>query len=194
MRALTVFPGRVGSLAVIDVAQPGPERGELPVEGIAVGVRGTNEETVRVEDSWAPPGRERLAPCGACAHGELDMCRNGRYAQRGIEEIDGYGRELWCVGPDHAVTIDPRLTEAGTRMEPATVVVKAWEQITGRDVPPRFRRRPRGTPRTRVGDRSGRCGAGRVRRDGTHRFLRHRLELDDAGCDDSRTEGEECQA
>ena len=23
-------------------------------------------------------------PCGACAHGEVDMCRNGEYTERGI--------------------------------------------------------------------------------------------------------------
>ena len=26
-------------------------------------------------------------PCGACAHGEFDMCRNGRYTERGIKEL-----------------------------------------------------------------------------------------------------------
>ena len=30
-------------------------------------------------------------PCGACAHGQWDMCRNGRYTERGIKERDGYG-------------------------------------------------------------------------------------------------------
>ncbi|MGI9157771.1 MAG: alcohol dehydrogenase catalytic domain-containing protein, partial [Marmoricola sp.] len=29
-------------------------------------------------------------PCGACAHGEFDMCRNGRYVERGIKQADGY--------------------------------------------------------------------------------------------------------
>ena len=34
-------------------------------------------------------------PCGACAHGEFDMCRNGRYVERGIKEVDGYASEQW---------------------------------------------------------------------------------------------------
>jgi threonine dehydrogenase-like Zn-dependent dehydrogenase len=28
-------------------------------------------------------------PCGACAVDEFDMCRNGRYRERGIKELDG---------------------------------------------------------------------------------------------------------
>ncbi|MCP2258221.1 Threonine dehydrogenase [Streptoalloteichus tenebrarius] len=68
-------------------------------------------------------------PCGACAHGEFDMCRNGRYTERGIKEIDGYGSELWCVEPDYAVTLDPGLERVGMLMEPTTVVAKAWDQV-----------------------------------------------------------------
>jgi glucose 1-dehydrogenase len=68
-------------------------------------------------------------PCGACAHGEFDMCRNGRYTERGIKEIDGYGSELWCVEAGYAVRLDQRLARAGVLMEPTSVVAKAWEQI-----------------------------------------------------------------
>jgi threonine dehydrogenase-like Zn-dependent dehydrogenase len=57
------------------------------------------------------------------------MCRNGRYTERGIKEIDGYGSELWTVEPDYAVKLDPRLAEVGMLMEPTTVVAKAWEQV-----------------------------------------------------------------
>ncbi|MBM0230898.1 glucose 1-dehydrogenase [Micromonospora sp. STR1_7] len=69
------------------------------------------------------------APCGACARGEFDMCRNGRYTERGIKERDGYGSELWTVETDYAVRLEPALESAGVLMEPTTVVVKAWEQI-----------------------------------------------------------------
>jgi threonine dehydrogenase-like Zn-dependent dehydrogenase len=68
-------------------------------------------------------------PCGACAHGEFDMCRNGRYTERGIKELDGYAADLWTVEPDYAVRIDSRLAEVGMLMEPTTVVAKAWEQV-----------------------------------------------------------------
>ncbi|RZQ64575.1 glucose 1-dehydrogenase [Amycolatopsis suaedae] len=68
-------------------------------------------------------------PCGACAEGEFDMCRNGRYTERGIKQAHGYGSRLWCVDPGYAVTLDPRLRDVGVLLEPTTVVAKAWEQI-----------------------------------------------------------------
>ncbi|MFI6393517.1 glucose 1-dehydrogenase [Nonomuraea sp. NPDC050540] len=68
-------------------------------------------------------------PCGACAHGEFDMCRNGRYTERGIKEIDGFGSELWTVEIDYAVKLAPSLEEVGVLMEPATVLAKVWDQI-----------------------------------------------------------------
>lgn len=68
-------------------------------------------------------------PCGACAQGEFDMCRNGQYTERGIKQIDGYGSEIWCVESDYAVKLDGRLADVGMLMEPTTVVAKAWEQV-----------------------------------------------------------------
>jgi threonine dehydrogenase-like Zn-dependent dehydrogenase len=68
-------------------------------------------------------------PCGACAHGEFDMCRNGRYTERGIKQLDGYASEQWVVEEDYAVRLDDRLAGAGVLMEPTTVVAKAWEQV-----------------------------------------------------------------
>jgi threonine dehydrogenase-like Zn-dependent dehydrogenase len=68
-------------------------------------------------------------PCGACARGEFDMCRNGRYTERGIKEMDGYGAEGWCVEADYAVKLQPHLDRAGVLMEPTSVVAKAWEQV-----------------------------------------------------------------
>ncbi|MET9684953.1 glucose 1-dehydrogenase [Streptomyces coeruleorubidus] len=163
MRALTVRPGAKDSLEVRDVPDPAPGAGELLVEGLAVGVCGTDKEIARGEYGWAPPGREWLVlgheslgrvrqappasgfspgdlvagvvrrpdpePCGACARGEFDMCRNGRYTERGIKEIDGYGAQAWCVEADYAVKLEPHLGRAGVLMEPATVVAKAWEQV-----------------------------------------------------------------
>jgi threonine dehydrogenase-like Zn-dependent dehydrogenase len=68
-------------------------------------------------------------PCGACAHGEFDMCRNGRYTERGIKKLDGYGSQQWCVETDYAVRLDKVLEDVGMLMEPTTVVAKAWEQV-----------------------------------------------------------------
>lgn len=68
-------------------------------------------------------------PCGACARGQFDMCRNGEYTERGIKAIDGFASERWTVEPDYAVRLDPSLEDVGMLLEPTTVVVKAWEQI-----------------------------------------------------------------
>jgi threonine dehydrogenase-like Zn-dependent dehydrogenase len=68
-------------------------------------------------------------PCPNCAVGEWDMCRNGRYTERGIKEIDGFMSERWRVGPDYAMKVDPALGLLGVLLEPMTVVAKAWEQI-----------------------------------------------------------------
>ena len=68
-------------------------------------------------------------PCACCARGEWDFCRNGRYTERGIKELDGYGSERWRVEPEFAVRLDPDLEDVGVLLEPTSVVAKAWEQI-----------------------------------------------------------------
>ena len=68
-------------------------------------------------------------PCGACERGQFDMCRNGRYTERGIKEIHGYGSDVWCVDQEYAVKLDERLADVGVLMEPTTIVAKAWDQI-----------------------------------------------------------------
>jgi len=163
MRALTVVPGRKGSLSLDEVDEPDPEQGTILAEGLAVGVCGTDREIVAGDYGWAPEGEERLVigheslgrvreaptssgfavgdlivgvvrrpdpvPCGACARGLFDMCRNGRYTERGIKEIHGYATEMWRVEPEYAVKLEPALDRVGVLMEPATVVTKAWEQV-----------------------------------------------------------------
>ena len=163
MRALTVEPRRPNTVRVRELADPSPHPGELLVDGLALGICGTDREIIAGEYGWAPPGQDRLVlgheslgrvrrapagsgftegdlvvgvvrrpdpvPCGACAHGEFDMCRNGRYTERGIKQLDGYGSQQWTVEPDYAVPLDPRLEPVGMLLEPTTVVAKAWEQV-----------------------------------------------------------------
>jgi threonine dehydrogenase-like Zn-dependent dehydrogenase len=68
-------------------------------------------------------------PCGNCAAGEWDMCRNGGYTERGIKERDGYCSERYRIDPAFAVKVDPTLGGLGVLLEPASVVAKAWEHI-----------------------------------------------------------------
>jgi threonine dehydrogenase-like Zn-dependent dehydrogenase len=67
--------------------------------------------------------------CPACADGRWDFCANGRYTERGIKGLDGYGATLWRVGPRFAVRVPARLGDLGVLTEPGSVVAKAWEQI-----------------------------------------------------------------
>lgn len=163
MRALTVVPGRPGTLAVTDVADRDRAPDELLVDGVAVGICGTDHEIADGEHGAAPPGHERLivgheslgrvreapdgsgfavgdlvvgvvrrpdpVPCGACAHGEWDMCRNGLFTEHGIKELDGFAAEQWTIAPDHAVRLEPSLADVGVLLEPTTVVAKAWDQV-----------------------------------------------------------------
>ena len=163
MRALTVEPGKAGTLRVEDLPDPAPGQGELLVEGLALGVCGTDKEIVAGDYGWGPPEEDRLVlgheslgrvrtapehsglaegdlvvgvvrrpdpePCGACAHGEFDMCRNGRYTERGIKQRHGYGSSLWTVEVDYAVRLDPVLREVGVLLEPTSVVAKAWDEV-----------------------------------------------------------------
>src|SRR5262245_629936 len=68
-------------------------------------------------------------PCPSCAVGEWDMCRNGRYTERGIKEIDGFMSERWRIEPEFAMKVDASLGLLGVLLEPTTVVAKAWEQV-----------------------------------------------------------------
>ena len=60
MRAITLLPGTPGSAALEDVPEPGPEQGAILVDGVALGICGTDAEIVRGSYGEAPPGAERL--------------------------------------------------------------------------------------------------------------------------------------
>ncbi len=68
-------------------------------------------------------------PCPNCAVGEWDMCRNGKYTERGIKEIHGFMSERWRIEPEYAIRVDRSLGLRGVLLEPTTGVTKAWEQV-----------------------------------------------------------------
>ena len=162
MRAMTVRPGAAGSAAVTTIESPAGS-GDVLVEGLFVGICGTDRDIAEGLYGTAPPGRDRLVlgheslgrvrdapagsglapgdlvagivrrpdpePCPACAVGAWDMCRNGRYTERGIKELDGYGAEQWRVEAEFAVPVPAELGELGVLIEPASVVAKVWDHI-----------------------------------------------------------------
>jgi threonine dehydrogenase-like Zn-dependent dehydrogenase len=163
VRALGVTPGTAGSARLVDRPEPTAEPDELLVEGLALGVCGTDHEIVAGEYGWpaegrsdlvlgheslgrvvtAPPGsgfvpgdhvvgivrRPDPVPCPACAIGQWDMCRNGRYREHGIKELDGFAAERFCLAADAAIDVGATLGDAGVLVEPASVVAKAWDHI-----------------------------------------------------------------
>lgn len=153
MRALTVDLARAGSLSLTELSDPEPGPEDLLVEGVAIGICGTDREIVRgefgvggtlvigheslgrvISGPGFEPGslvagvvrRPDPVPCVACARGEFDMCRNGQYTERGITGLDGYGSTLWTVPAAYAVGVS---SPTGVLVEPASVVVKAWERL-----------------------------------------------------------------
>ena len=80
-------------------------------------------------------------PCVSCALGEWDMCRNGRYTERGIKQADGFAAEHWRNSPEFTIKVNPALGLAAVLLEPASILAKAWEHIE------RIGRRARWAPR-----------------------------------------------
>jgi glucose 1-dehydrogenase len=163
MRAVTLEPGKPGSIALQQVDDPVPDPNAVLVHSLAVGVCGTDRELIEGVYGEAPTGCTRLVlgheslgrvvsapqgselapgdfvvgvvrhpdpvPCANCALGEWDMCRNGRYTERGIKQADGFCAEHWQADPRFVVRMSPALGLAGVLLEPASVIAKAWEHI-----------------------------------------------------------------
>lgn len=68
-------------------------------------------------------------PCPACAVGQWDMCRNGRFTEHGIAGVHGFARERWRGEPETMLRLDTALADVGVLLEPTTVVAKAWQHI-----------------------------------------------------------------
>ncbi len=163
MRGLVVRPRAGGGAELATIDEPAPAEGSVLVQGLALGVCGTDREIVRDEYGVAPPGEAWLAlgheslgrvldapagcelaagdlvvgvvrhpdpvPCTSCGAGEPDMCKNGRYTERGIKGRHGFGRERYRLEPAFAVKVPPALGALGVLIEPASVLAKAWEHI-----------------------------------------------------------------
>lgn len=162
MRAMVVTPGVAGSATVADLEEPAGA-GEVLVQGLAVGICGTDVEIATGLYGTAPPGSQHLVlgheslgrvlsapagsglspgdlvvgvvrrpdpvPCRPCSLGAWDMCRNGRYTERGIKGLHGFGCEQWRIEPQYAVRVDESLGETAVLLEPASIVAKAWDHI-----------------------------------------------------------------
>ncbi len=121
-------------------------------------------------------------PCASCAAGEWDMCKNGKFTERGITGQTATPPQRYRLETAFAVPVPASLGDLAVLVEPTTIVAKAWEQIErigaratwtpsrvagdgrGSDRPPGRAARPtarsRGA-RPRSGERRSKAGAGR---------------------------------
>ena len=60
MRALTVHPGTANSLELRDIPEPPESEGSVLVDGLAIGLCGTDTEIVEAQYGSAPPGSDYL--------------------------------------------------------------------------------------------------------------------------------------
>ncbi|WP_285245592.1 glucose 1-dehydrogenase [Pseudarthrobacter sp. fls2-241-R2A-127] len=68
-------------------------------------------------------------PCPACAAGQWDMCRNGRYTEHGIKGLHGFARDRYRADPQALVRLSSSMEDVGVLLEPTTIVAKAWQHI-----------------------------------------------------------------
>jgi threonine dehydrogenase-like Zn-dependent dehydrogenase len=109
-------------------APPGETRLVIGHESLGIVQEAPPDSGVSVGDFVAGiVRRPDPVPCPSCAVGEWDMCRNGRYTERGIKERHGFGSQFFRIEPDFAIKVDASLGVAGVLVEPTSVVAKAWD-------------------------------------------------------------------
>jgi glucose 1-dehydrogenase len=110
------------------VAPPGETRLVIGHESLGVVQEAPPDCGVRAGDRVVGiVRRPDPVPCASCAIGEWDMCRNGRYTERGIKERHGFGSQFFRIEPEFVVKVDAALGVTGVLLEPASVVAKAWD-------------------------------------------------------------------
>lgn len=159
MRVLTVVPGSPDTATVEERPDPPESDGAVIVDGLLMGICGTDVEIVKDGYGVPPEGHKTLVlgheslgrvrvgagefaagdlvagvvrrpdGCAACADDQWDMCLDGDFVERGITGADGYGATAWRADPRFLVKLDPALGDLGVLLEPTSVVAKAWEQV-----------------------------------------------------------------
>ena len=159
VRALTVIPGRPGSGAVREVADPIPADGEALVDVVRVGLCGTDAEIERGEYGTAPEGSDVLVlgheslgrvargtsalregtlvvasvrrpdGCPNCSSGEQDMCLWGKFTERGIGGRHGFCAERYAERPEYLFALPAALEPVAVLLEPLTVSEKGFRHL-----------------------------------------------------------------
>jgi glucose 1-dehydrogenase len=111
-------------------APPGKERLIIGHESLGVVIEApSGSGLVKGDHVVGIVRRPDPVPCANCAVGEWDMCKNGKYTERGIKELDGYASERYRIESRYCVKVDASLGDLGVLLEPCSVVAKAWEEV-----------------------------------------------------------------
>ena len=98
MRAITIDPGVKDSADLEEFPEPDPSEGAILVDGVALGICGTDAEIVHGDYGEAPPGAERLI----LGHESL-----GRVAE--APDDSGFARKVQRAELDYLVSSRPAL-------------------------------------------------------------------------------------
>lgn len=66
--------------------------------------------------------------CGPCRVGRPDMCATGRYAERGIERLDGFSAEFVVESEENCIKLPEKMAHLGVLCEPFSTVQKALDE------------------------------------------------------------------
>lgn len=83
---------------------------------------------VRVGELAVLTVRRGCGACVPCAMNRPDMCRTGRYRERGIWGLDGYQTERVVDREQYAVHVPSELADVGVLVEPLSVAEKAIDE------------------------------------------------------------------
>jgi threonine dehydrogenase-like Zn-dependent dehydrogenase len=113
-------------------AEPPEGRDELVIGHEMIGrvvETGAKVGSLRPGDYAVLTVRRGCRECLPCSLHRSDMCKTGRFKERGIKGLDGFQAEYVTDREGFAIRVPPELGELGVLIEPLSVIEKAIEQV-----------------------------------------------------------------
>lgn len=163
MDAIAVAPGAGPVPKLVSLPEPTVAADEVLVEGLLVGICGTDRAVIEDAPSLPGPlvlgheslGRVLSAPqgsalavgdlvvglirrpcpegCEPCRRGELDRCLTRPPVERGISRADGFAAQLWSSPDAYLCPVPAQLQDLGVLIEPASSIIKGLRRVADRD-------------------------------------------------------------
>lgn len=89
---------------------------------------GGDVKVVKAGDLAAFTIRRGCGECMPCSMRRPDMCRTGKYRDRGLSGLDGFNAEYAADREEYVVRVPEGIADAGVLLEPMSVVEKAVEE------------------------------------------------------------------